>query len=86
MTAADAEPAFECPELLGAMVVALDVDLDALAGPWGGVMVRQLARRCVACSATAECRRWLGGACRETAGYRSFCPNAGLLERLGGLS
>jgi hypothetical protein len=83
MTVADADPAFDCPERLGAMMVALDIDLDGLAGPWGGVMLRHLARRCAGCTATADCRRWLGGACPDAAGYRAFCPNAGLLERLG---
>jgi hypothetical protein len=83
MSHADPGPAFDCPELLGAMMVALEIDLGALAEPWSGVMVRHLARRCLACPATGDCRRWLGGACHGSLGYRAFCPNAGLLERLG---
>jgi len=36
-------------------------------------------RRCAGCSAAAECESWLA-ASDETAGYRSFCPNAALFD------
>jgi len=40
--------------------------------------------RCVNCDTTARCREWLdGGGCE---GYQRFCPNAGYVERVGGLA
>jgi len=37
-------------------------------------------RSCPACPATASCREWLESG--SSTAYRSFCPNAALIERL----
>ena len=37
-------------------------------------------RTCPACTATGACREWLESGSRTA--YRSFCPNAALVERL----
>jgi hypothetical protein len=44
---------------------------------------RELARAersCLSCAAAAACREWLESG--NVYGYRNFCPNAGLVERL----
>jgi hypothetical protein len=44
---------------------------------------RELARAersCLSCAAAAGCREWLESGSLH--GYRNFCPNAGLVERL----
>jgi hypothetical protein len=55
-------------------------DLQRLASP---ALRRQIAlaeRSCPACTATGACREWLESGSRTA--YRSFCPNAALVERL----
>ncbi|MFV8833986.1 DUF6455 family protein [Aquisalimonas sp.] len=38
-------------------------------------------QRCLRCTRAGSCRRWLDGRYPDT-GYREFCPNAGLFERM----
>ena len=37
-------------------------------------------RRCSQCAKAAQCRAWLHSGARE--GYQTFCPNAGLVQRM----
>ena len=75
---------FACPLLMGAMIVALDIDLDRLGHPWNSILAQHAASRCSACISKSACRRWLGGAQGEPTEYQDFCPNAGLFSRLKG--
>lgn len=54
----------------------------------GGIDIRSEASaseapelRCRACGEWRQCRRWLEGGAQDD-GYREFCPNAALLDRL----
>ena len=81
MTAADdPTPKFACPDLMAAMMVALDIDPNRLASPWNWALVQHATVRCDACAAKGECRRWLGGANDRPAALHDFCPNAGLFD------
>ena len=80
----DPKSTVACPDLMGAMLAALDVDTTRLARPWNWPAVQQAIARCTACAARVACRQWLGGAADGPGGYRDFCPNAGLFERFKG--
>lgn len=67
------------PRLLSAMLARLELD------PGGaGCTSRlrdELLRSCRACPNTAMCKRWVVSRGRRE-GYRAFCPNATLFDRL----
>ena len=87
MTAAeDATPTFACPDLMAAMIVALDIDMKRLSHPWNRVLVQHAVARCATCASRGACRQWLGGAHDHSAGSQDFCPNAGLFDRFKGPS
>lgn len=41
----------------------------------------EVRRNCALCAAQRCCRRWLDRGA-DSAGYRAFCPNAGIFDRL----
>jgi hypothetical protein len=87
MTAADhATPTFTCPDLMAAMIVALDIDVDDLGRPWHRGSVQYAVARCAACTASVACRQWLGGGPGGRAGHADFCPNADLFDWFKGQS
>ena len=87
MTATD-NPTLElaCPLLMGAMIVALDIDMNCLSHPRNRGLVQHAAARCSACTSSGTCRHWLGGAHSEPVQNQDFCPNAGLFTRFKGSS
>ena len=67
----------DAPQLLAAMAPRVGVELGAIKD---ATVLRDLQRTCTFCSASAQCRRWLRSG--RTEGYRSFCPNAALLDEI----
>jgi len=65
---------------LGAMMLALDVSPDQAAELWHGVPLSRAIERCLSCPTAGQCAAWLRDPRHDDNGYRSFCPNAGLLE------
>jgi len=67
------------PRLLAAMLARLGI-----APEWVRPQSHahdQLLRACRVCPDVAACRRWLAK-CEPPDGYRAFCPNAALLDKL----
>jgi hypothetical protein len=66
-------------ELLAGMLEHLGIaGIDVRADPESSTT---LELRCRACGTWRECRHWLEGGAQGD-GYREFCPNAALLDRL----
>jgi hypothetical protein len=65
---------------LGGMMLALDIDPEHVAEIWHGVPLARAIERCLACPVALQCAAWLRDANRQKDGYRTFCPNAGMLE------
>jgi uncharacterized protein YjiS (DUF1127 family) len=66
--------------LLGRMLQRLGLEGDTARMP-----ARQrddLYRTCVLCTERGECRHWLAKKDANPEGYKAFCPNAWVLERL----
>ena len=86
-TAADDPiPTIACPDLMAAMIVALDIDVDCLSRPWNRGSVQYAVARCASCASRAACRQWLSGTRDGLAGYEDFCPNADLFDWFKGQS
>lgn len=66
-------------ELMGRMMVRLDVDVEGLAREALGTRMRAVANVCRGCRQIGLCRRWLDSGTGE-GGYRDFCPNAVVFE------
>ena len=87
MTAADhATPTFACPDLMAAMIVALDIDVDCLGHPWHRGSMQYAVARCTACTSRATCQQWLSGGRGGPDRHRDFCPNADLFDWFKGQS
>jgi hypothetical protein len=76
---------FDCPVhrpggSLGGMMLALDLDPGQVAELWHGIPLTRAIERCLACPAAMQCAAWLRDPNRIGDEYRTFCPNAGLLE------
>lgn len=65
---------------LGTMMLTLDISPDQAAEIWHGAPLMRAIERCLACPTAEECATWLRDARHRSDGYRSFCPNAGLLD------
>ena len=65
---------------LGAMMLALDVTPSQAAELWHGVPLTRAIERCLACPTAGECGVWLRDPRHKRDAYRSFCPNAGILD------
>jgi Family of unknown function (DUF6455) len=65
---------------LGAMMLALDIVPDQLAEIWHGVPFTRAIERCLSCPAAGRCAAWLRDPHHDGTAYRSFCPNAGVLD------
>lgn len=65
---------------LGAMMLALDIVPDQAAELWHGVPLTRMIERCLGCPSASQCATWLRDSHHRSDGYRSFCPNAGLLD------
>jgi hypothetical protein len=65
---------------LGAMMLALDIAPDEVAELWHGVALARAIERCLSCPTAVQCGAWLRDAHHRRDGYRSFCPNAGILD------
>ena len=50
----------------------------------GGHDFAVAVKQCVECQEAAQCRAWLASG--AAAGYESFCPNAGFVQRIKRLS
>ncbi|HSA91276.1 MAG TPA: DUF6455 family protein [Burkholderiales bacterium] len=55
-------------------------DPERLARPGARHLIALAERSCPACAATGACREWLESG--SPTAYRSFCPNAALVEHL----
>lgn len=67
--------------LMGEMMQRLHVDPTRAADAGGGQALATAARRCLTCSATETCQRWLDDP--ATASERpAFCPNVDTFARL----
>jgi uncharacterized protein DUF6455 len=73
-------PTLACPDLMAAMILALDIDVECLSRPWNRETVQFAVARCASCASRVACRQWLGGAHDGSAGYGDFCPNADLFD------
>jgi uncharacterized protein DUF6455 len=82
----DSTSTLACPDLMAAMILALDIDLECLSRPWNRETVRFAVARCSSCAARVACRQWLGGAHDGFAGHGDFCPNADLFDWFKGQS
>jgi hypothetical protein len=65
------------PNLLFAMAERLDVDLAVVESD---AQLAALQAACRSCGAHARCRLWAQSA--DPDGYRAFCPNADIFDRL----
>jgi hypothetical protein len=72
------------PVLLGEMLGRQGADTLRLAVASGGHDFARAVRQCGSCGEMAQCRSWLESGRRE--GYEAFCPNAGYVERVAGLT
>ncbi len=57
------------------------VGLDSDAAPLKAAARLELYLNCIDCSRRQSCRQWLA-ADREDGGYKDFCPNAEMFDRL----
>jgi hypothetical protein len=65
---------------LGAMMLALDIAPAQVAELWHGVPLARAIERCLACPTAGQCAAWLRDSHHASDEYRSFCPNAGILD------
>lgn len=74
------------PHRVSGMARRVGVDLDAsvYAGALSAGTRDTMAARCAACPHTGACSVWLSGALGRMPGVPEYCPNAAVLERLGG--
>jgi hypothetical protein len=70
----------ERPLLLSELLALEGVDMGARVRGVGAREFALAARTCMRCTARERCTDWLSG--QGTAGYQSFCPNAGYIERM----
>jgi hypothetical protein len=68
------------PSPLVRTLYRVGVNPERLANPDARQEIALAERSCPACSATGACREWLESG--SNTAYRSFCPNAALVERL----
>lgn len=65
---------------LGAMMLTLDIGPAQVAELWHGVPLTRAIERCLSCPAAGQCAAWLRDPHHAWDAYRSFCPNAGILD------
>ena len=67
--------------LMPAMFARLGIDAEGGDVTDAGLAMWEAGQSCVLCGSVGRCERWLadGG---DTYGYRAFCPNAGIFDRL----
>jgi hypothetical protein len=70
----------QVPSPLVRTLYRVGADPERLARPGARRMIALAERSCPACTATGACREWLESGSRTA--YRSFCPNARLVEHL----
>jgi uncharacterized protein DUF6455 len=68
------------PSPLARTLYRAGVDLRRLASPTIAREVALMEQRCPTCPAIGSCREWLESG--SLTSYRSFCPNAVLVEQL----
>jgi Family of unknown function (DUF6455) len=70
----------QVPSPLVRTLYRVGVNSERLANPDGRQEITLAERSCPVCNATGACREWLESG--SATAYRSFCPNAALVERL----
>lgn len=70
----------QVPSPLARTLYRVGADPERLAEPEARRAITNAERSCATCTATGACREWLESGSRTP--YRSFCPNAALVERL----
>jgi hypothetical protein len=70
----------QVPSPLARTLYRAGVDPERLAEAEATQEIALAERSCVTCTVTGSCREWLESGSPTT--YRSFCPNAALVERL----
>jgi hypothetical protein len=70
----------QVPSPLVRTLYRVGADPERLARPEARRLIAAAERSCPACTATGACREWLESGSRTA--YRSFCPNATLVEHL----
>lgn len=68
------------PSPLARALYAAGADPVRLATRRAAMQIARAEQRCTTCPATGACREWLESG--PITQYRSFCPNAALVERL----
>jgi hypothetical protein len=70
----------QVPSPLERALYRVGADPVRLAARRVAVEIARAQERCASCPATGACREWLESGTPDT--YRSFCPNAALIDRL----
>lgn len=67
--------------LLPAVMERLDIDTEGALDTDAGLEMWTGWQSCVSCAEAGRCAKWIEDD-SDPEGYRGFCPNAGLLDRL----
>ncbi len=69
--------------LLPAVMERLDIDTEGVLDTDAGLEMWTGWQSCVSCASAGRCTKWIeDDSGNDPEGYRGFCPNAGLLDRL----